>query len=187
MKNRIRIPFAGKNKGFTLIEFVVASALALIVILAAGSTYFITRKLNQGSLERLDIQQNLRNAAVHITRDARLAGTFGCYSLGNSAVNVSGWNAPDFAAANGNPKHIGIDTGQADGFGIRADVYEYDGRNLPALFFIYGQGETGLQRINALNPKAPSAISQITLADNSAAGAELDVLRQTLGKGGRLC
>lgn len=184
MKNRIRIPFAGKNKGFTLIEFVVASALALIVILAAGSTYFITRKLNQGSLERLDIQQNLRNAAVHITRDARLAGTFGCYSLGNSAVNVSGWNAPDFAAANGNPKHIGIDTGQADGFGIRADVYEYDGRNLPALFFIYGQGETGLQQINTLAAKAPSQISQITLADNSAAGTELDVLRQTLGKGG---
>ncbi|URD67359.1 prepilin-type N-terminal cleavage/methylation domain-containing protein [Conchiformibius steedae DSM 2580] len=97
MNNRIRhLPFAGKNQGFTLIEFIVASVLALIVILAAGSTYFITRKLNQGSLERLDIQQNLRSAAVHLTRDARLAGTFGCYSLGNNVSNVSGWTAPDF-------------------------------------------------------------------------------------------
>lgn len=187
MNNRIRhLPFAGKNKGFTLIEFIVASALALIVILAAGSTYFITRKLNQGSLERLDIQQNLRSAAVHFTRDARLAGTFGCYSLGNDATTVSGWTPPDFTALAGGPQHVNIDVKQTDGFGIRADTYDYNGKKLPALFFIYGQGETGLRQISALAETAPSNIANITLADNTADSSKLDPLRQTLAKGGPL-
>ncbi|RRD91138.1 PilW family protein [Conchiformibius steedae] len=185
MNNRIRhLPFAGKNQGFTLIEFIVASVLALIVILAAGSTYFITRKLNQGSLERLDIQQNLRSAAVHLTRDARLAGTFGCYSLGNNASNVSGWTAPDFTTLPNTPQHVTINVKQTDGFGIRADTYDYNGKKLPALFFIYGQGETGFRGINTLSAKAPSQITQITLADNTAESTKLDVLRQTLAKGG---
>ncbi len=72
--------FISKPKGFTLIEFLVASSLAIIVISAAGGTYFMTRKLSDTTQKRLDIQQNLRNAASLLTRDARNAGTFGCFN-----------------------------------------------------------------------------------------------------------
>lgn len=82
--NRYTLP---NTKGFTLIELLVASVLALIVIAAAGSTYFVTRKLNTSSQKRLEVQQELRNSASMITRDARNAGAFGCYSTANAASN----------------------------------------------------------------------------------------------------
>ena len=49
----------GQVHGFTLIEFLVASALAVIVIMAATGTYFITRKLNDSAEQRVDFQRNL--------------------------------------------------------------------------------------------------------------------------------
>lgn len=113
-------PSSRKNSGFTLMEFLVASALAMIVISAAGSTYFITRKLNSNAQKRLDTQQNLRNAALSITRDARNTGSFGCYSSANLSNNR--FEFDDFADAE--KQLIAITdnadgSGQYSGFGIK--------------------------------------------------------------------
>lgn len=68
-------------KGFTIIEFLVAGMLSMIVLMAVGSSYFTSRKLNDAANERLVIQQDLRNAATLIVRDARMAGSFGCFNM----------------------------------------------------------------------------------------------------------
>ncbi|HGH6713261.1 TPA: PilW family protein [Neisseria meningitidis] len=68
-------------KGFTIIEFLVAGMLSMIVLMAVGSSYFISRKLNDAANERLAAQQDLRNAATLIVRDARMAGGFGCFNM----------------------------------------------------------------------------------------------------------
>ncbi|MGT9712067.1 PilW family protein [Neisseria meningitidis] len=68
-------------KGFTIIEFLVAGMLSMIVLMAVGSSYFTSRKLNDAANERLDAQQDLRNAATLIVRDARMAGGFGCFNM----------------------------------------------------------------------------------------------------------
>ncbi|MCL5917292.1 PilW family protein [Neisseria meningitidis] len=68
-------------KGFTIIEFLVAGMLSMIVLMAVGSSYFTSRKLNDAASERLAIQQDLRNAATLIVRDARMAGSFGCFNM----------------------------------------------------------------------------------------------------------
>lgn len=68
-------------KGFTIIEFLVASLLSMIVLMAVGSSYFTSRKLNDAANERLAAQQDLRNAATLIVRDARMAGGFGCFNM----------------------------------------------------------------------------------------------------------
>ncbi|HGH0285086.1 TPA: PilW family protein [Neisseria meningitidis] len=68
-------------KGFTIIEFLVAGMLSMIVLMAVGSSYFMSRKLNDAANERLAIQQDLRNAATLIVRDARMAGSFGCFNM----------------------------------------------------------------------------------------------------------
>lgn len=68
-------------KGFTIIEFLVAGLLSMIVLMAVGSSYFTSRKLNDAANERLAIQQDLRNAATLIVRDARMAGSFGCFNM----------------------------------------------------------------------------------------------------------
>ncbi|HEZ2442452.1 TPA: PilW family protein [Neisseria meningitidis] len=74
-------------KGFTIIEFLVAGLLSMIVLMAVGSSYFTSRKLNDAANERLAEQQDLRNAATLIVRDARMAGGFGCFNMSEHAKN----------------------------------------------------------------------------------------------------
>lgn len=68
-------------KGFSLLEFLVASALSMIVLLAAGKGYFTARQLNEAAGARMGVQQDLRNAANMVVRDARMAGSFGCFNM----------------------------------------------------------------------------------------------------------
>ena len=80
-KNRSHIPVKTGMQGFSLIEFLVASALSMIVLLAVSSSYFTARSLNTAATARLNVQQDLRNASNQIVRDARMAGNFGCFNM----------------------------------------------------------------------------------------------------------
>lgn len=80
-KNRSHIPVKTGMQGFSLIEFLVASALSMIVLLAVSSSYFTARSLNTVATARLNVQQDLRNASNQIVRDARMAGNFGCFNM----------------------------------------------------------------------------------------------------------
>lgn len=80
-KNRPHIPVKAGMQGFSLIEFLVASALSMIVLLAVSSSYFTARSLNTAATARLNVQQDLRNASNQIVRDARMAGNFGCFNM----------------------------------------------------------------------------------------------------------
>ncbi|MCS4533447.1 PilW family protein [Neisseria montereyensis] len=79
--NNFYITAASKPKGFSLIEFAVASLLSMIVLMAVSKGYFTARQLNTAASERLIVQQDLRNAANMIVRDARMAGNFGCFNM----------------------------------------------------------------------------------------------------------
>lgn len=70
------------QQGFTLVEFMVASVLGLVVIAGAGALYSYTKRLNDIGRTRVAVLQDLRSAAALIGQDARSAGTFGCASLG---------------------------------------------------------------------------------------------------------
>ena len=80
-KNRPHIPVKTGMQGFSLIEFLIASALSMIVLLAVSSGYFTARSLNTAATSRLNVQQDLRNASNQIVRDARMAGNFGCFNM----------------------------------------------------------------------------------------------------------
>lgn len=100
-------------KGFTIIEFLVAGMLSMIVLMAVGSSYFTSRKLNDAANERLAIQQDLRNAATLIVRDARMAGSFGCFNMSEHTEkdvvsNVVQQNSPFSLKRNGIDKLIPI-------------------------------------------------------------------------------
>ncbi len=81
MKNSGQISLR-KEHGFTIVELMIASTLGLIVLAVVGSLFMHTRKLNDLAQARIAVQQDLRTAASLITRDARMAGNFGCLSLG---------------------------------------------------------------------------------------------------------
>lgn len=76
------------QQGFTLVEFMIASVLGLIVIGATGALYSHTRSLDDAAKDRIAVRQSLRTAGTMIVRDARMAGTFGCTALGR-------WNGID--------------------------------------------------------------------------------------------
>ncbi|EOG0608192.1 PilW family protein [Neisseria gonorrhoeae] len=82
-RKMLNVPKGGYDgmKGFTIVEFLVAGLLSVIVLIAVVSSYFTSRELNDAANERLAIQQDLRNAATLIVRDARMAGSFGCFNM----------------------------------------------------------------------------------------------------------
>lgn len=75
--------YGGVPRGFTLIEFMVACSLGLIVLLAIGVTYGTTVRMRRTAESRVAVQQDLRNASELILRDAQMAGSFGCFNMGN--------------------------------------------------------------------------------------------------------
>lgn len=100
-------------KGFTIIEFLVAGLLSMIVLMAVGSSYFTSRKLNDAANERLAEQQDLRNAATLIVRDARMAGGFGCFNMSEHPAtdvisNTTQQNSPFSLKSKGIDKLIPI-------------------------------------------------------------------------------
>ncbi|WP_118826753.1 PilW family protein [Neisseria meningitidis] len=123
-------------KGFTIIEFLVAGMLSMIVLMAVGSSYFTSRKLNDAANERLAAQQDLRNAATLIVRDARMAGGFGCFNMSEHPAtdvvsDVAQKNRPFFLKRNSTNKLIPI---------AESSNIEYQGfaQARPALIFQYG-------------------------------------------------
>ncbi|HID8592109.1 TPA: PilW family protein [Neisseria meningitidis] len=123
-------------KGFTIIEFLVAGMLSMIVLMAVGSSYFTSRKLNDAANERLAIQQDLRNAATLIVRDARMAGSFGCFNMSEHPAtdvisDTTQQNSPFSLKRNGIDKLIPI---------AESSNIGYPGftQRLDALIFQYG-------------------------------------------------
>jgi hypothetical protein len=148
-----------KPSGFTLIEFLVASSLAVIVIIAATNTYLMTRQMNANTQTRLTIQQDLRNAGLMITRDVRNAGSFGCFSTATASSvfkTANGINT-DFPSipASTPDRNLVLDKTQDDGFGVRvikqANVKFMTNPSTAAsdmLIVIYGKGSLGVKDTN---------------------------------------
>ncbi|HFC7319507.1 TPA: PilW family protein [Neisseria meningitidis] len=123
-------------KGFTIIEFLVAGMLSMIVLMAVGSSYFTSRKLNDAANERLAAQQDLRNAATLIVRDARMAGGFGCFNMSEHTTtdvvfDTTQQNSPFSLKRNGIDKLIPI--AESSNIGYQGFV-----QARPALIFQYG-------------------------------------------------
>ena len=70
-------------RGFSILEFLVASLLSMIVLMAVSSTYFTATRIEQICQRPYRYPTDLRNAANMIVRDARVAGNFGCFNMAN--------------------------------------------------------------------------------------------------------
>lgn len=137
-RKMLNVPKGGYDgmKGFTIVEFLVAGLLSIIVLIAVVSSYFTSRKLNDAANERLAIQQDLRNAATLIVRDARMAGSFGCFNMSEHierdvVSDVTQKNSPFSLKRNSANKLIPI----AESSNI---VYQGFVQVRPALIFQYG-------------------------------------------------
>jgi len=134
-----------KITGFTLIELLVASALSIIVLIAAGSGFVTTQKLSQVAKGRLQVQNDLRNATNMIVRDARMAGSFGCFNLAKTATNDQ-TKLKDHGAANVlgaleyNNQNQGVK--YLDGTALLGSEFTVSTSSPKVLLFTYGIGSS---------------------------------------------
>lgn len=76
-----RPPSWYQQSGFTLLEFLLASAIGLLLGAAVLSLYFYTSRLNHIASLNLSVHEDLRAVSRSINQDAAMAGSFGCLSL----------------------------------------------------------------------------------------------------------
>ena len=145
--NRSQQKYSKKHSaGFSLIEFLVASVLSMIVLIAIGSGYFAARKINDVALGRLGVQQDMRNAANLIVRDARMAGSFGCFNMANKEPATVG---SDGSASSNTPRNL-IAAGQTTGLvpvkSFAGSTFNVTGFTASgdALVFQYGIGSASI-------------------------------------------
>lgn len=67
-----------RQEGFSLVELMVASAISIIVLMAASSTFLTTYKLKEQVKTRISYEQDVRNAANVIRSDMRQLADFSC-------------------------------------------------------------------------------------------------------------
>ncbi|UOO87376.1 hypothetical protein LVJ86_03760 [Neisseria arctica] len=164
----------------------------MIVLIAVGSGYFASRKINDVALARLSVQQDLRNAANLIVRDARMAGGFGCFNMLNHKADAIKSDDDDIAksddddiaksddAAEYPPKLKPEDTAQTTLVPIKQQPLPKLGLKGNALIFQYGigsasvsQNAAGSLRLNiptgdplqGLNASMPLIISSCNVLD----------------------
>lgn len=186
-RKMLNVPKGGYDgmKGFTIVEFLVAGLLSVIVLIAVVSSYFTSRKLNDAANERLAIQQDLRNAATLIVRDARMAGSFGCFNMSEHieqdvVSDVTQRNSPFSLKRNSTNKLIPI--AESSNIGYQGFI-----QRLNALIFQYGIDDVNASAATTVVSSC-GAISKpskqiLTLED---AEKELEILDQDKEQNGNI-
>ena len=130
-----------KITGFTLIELLVASALSIIVLIAAGSGFVTTQKLSQVAKGRLQVQNDLRNATNMIVRDARMAGSFGCFNLAKNQTKLKDHGVANvLGALEHNNQNQGVK--YLDGAALSLPEFTVSTSSPKVLLFTYGIGSS---------------------------------------------
>lgn len=89
MKNSI-----SKNKGFTISELMIATTIAIILLLGVMQIFVSTKKSTRTNDSFARLQENLRFATEMITREVRMGGYTGCRagSMNNVLNDITNWN-----------------------------------------------------------------------------------------------
>ncbi|MDY7037041.1 MAG: prepilin-type N-terminal cleavage/methylation domain-containing protein, partial [Thermodesulfobacteriota bacterium] len=88
MKDRI------SNRGFTVVELLVATALSGIVMASIYSTYYLQQKSYIVQEQVVHMQQNIRAAMYFIEREIRMAG-YNPKGVPGIGIQDMGWNASE--------------------------------------------------------------------------------------------
>lgn len=75
-----------RSNGFGLVEIMVALVIGLVLVLGVLQIFTTTRQTAVVQNSSADLQENARYVLTRITQELRMAGMFGCLSLGSSSV-----------------------------------------------------------------------------------------------------
>jgi prepilin-type N-terminal cleavage/methylation domain-containing protein len=135
----MKMPIEKSQRGFTLLEFMVASFIGLIVIMAMTQLFRMGMNATFTVTQRAETQQNMRAAIELMTKDISMAGA----GLPSGGLQL--------ATAGGNSK---IACNQAGTCYVPADTY-------PTGNFMYGiePGFSNGVQSGAIIPAAPAAVN----------------------------
>ena len=154
------------QRGFSLVELMVAMTLGLIILGAVGYLYLGSRQTFRTTDAIARIQENARYALQIVAHDVRMAGYVGCVNLSAGTTNTTATPtlAPALTAANA---ITGLDTG--------AGAASFGGIVRPAGDAISVMGAFGAD-VNLLVPVTGTANLKVTVNSlNFAAGDVLVV------------
>ena len=140
------------QKGFTLVELMIAMAMTGIVVAIIYSAYDLQTKIYTEQDKTADMQQNIRAALVFLQREARMAG----YNPTRS--NHASCNRPGETDA----VSPGIHTATATTLGFSMDLDEdgdCDGTGENVTYSIYTASD-GLQKLGRAAPTTNQAIAE---------------------------
>lgn len=157
-----------KQKGFSIIELMIAMVLSLLV-LGGLFTIFISNKQNFELQKGLSmIQQNSRFVIDALQKDIQNAGYVGCYSLGNMATkNALNVDPPPFES-DYSEAIIGYE-GTGSGWSpnannLPADVRAMASQDSDILVVRYSDGDSNLPLVKAM----PNSSATIFIKDKLA-------------------
>ncbi len=142
-----------KQKGFTLIELMIALLLSLLVIAASITIFISILKANNEDLKMIRLTQEMRSVMTIITRDIRRAG----YWDGDVTNNTY---LPSWSSGALNTLAISYDANSAGDKDVE-DNYQYEISNEEVLITIAGN---------------PSSITNPEFAEISLLNFDVDVL-----------
>lgn len=114
---------AGRNRGFTLIELMIAMVLGLVVIAGVTSVFLAGQQSFRTNNALSDVEDGSRIAFELMSRDIREAGLTGCDSTSNRIANVLNNQGSSWWANWGNALHGygGANSNATDGDVNQAD------------------------------------------------------------------
>ena len=91
------------NKGFGLIEIMIALVLGLVLVLGITQIFASSRQTSMVQDASARLQEDARYVLTRMTQELRMAGMFGCLSLASGSVtnvpvafdNPISWDAPN--------------------------------------------------------------------------------------------
>ena len=179
------------NKGFTLIELVIAIAVGSLIMLAVYGTVNMSQRSSSSIERRVIAQQDVRGALDLMALEIRMASY-------NQTLDNNIWRDPnDCSSASANPTYKGIQAATANSITIEMDIndsnvidntannpneiitYSYDAPNLritratncgPALSFIGDTAASG-------RPRVVRVINDLNASNTYEAGVDVPIFR----------
>jgi prepilin-type N-terminal cleavage/methylation domain-containing protein len=105
------------NKGFTLIELVIAIAVGSLIMLAVYGTVNMSQHSSSSIERRVIAQQDVRGALDLMALEIRMASY-------NQSLDNTIWRAPNCISASANPTYKGIQAATANSITIEMDIFD---------------------------------------------------------------
>lgn len=148
IEKEISMDLSGRQKGFTLVELMIAMAIGLVVLGAVFSVFILQNKTFSNQEELVALQQNIRGGMDMVAREIGMAG------YDPTGLNTDNTTANDFSGIPVSSSQLQLQadldgSGSIDTTSQENAIYTYDSTNKKITRNIGGGAQPFLENIEA--------------------------------------